>query len=80
VVFVQLESVTGTHCVGAAAINHCGTTACGLAGTTACGPADTTACGVSVTTACAVASAGGTRTTAPARGPRNGSRGSDAEA
>jgi hypothetical protein len=65
VVLVQLESVTATHCVGAAAaINHCGTLACGVSGTTAC----------------AVASAGGTRTTAAAHGPRNGSRGSDAEA
>jgi len=55
VVFVQLESVTGTDCVGAA-INKCGTAAC------------------------AVASASGAGTTAPARGPGNGSRGSDARA
>ena len=62
-VFVQLESVTGTQCVGAAAIDKCGATAYNVAGATTC----------------AVAGAGGTRTTASARGPGNGNRGSDAQ-
>jgi len=52
VVFVQLESVTGTHCVGTAAINHCGTSACVVTGATAY----------------VVAGASGTPTTAPGRG------------
>jgi len=66
VVFVQLESVTGTHRVDvdvAAAINKCGAAAVHRCGATAC----------------TVAGAGGTRTTASARGPGNGNRGSDAQ-
>ena len=65
-VFVQLESVTGTHRVDvdAAVINKCGAAAINRCGATAC----------------AIAGAGGTRTTAPARGPGNGSRRPDAQA
>ena len=63
-VFVQLESVTGTHHVDvAAAINKCGAAAVNRCGATAC----------------TVAGAGGTRTTASARGPGNGNRGADAQ-
>jgi hypothetical protein len=73
VVFVQLESVTGTHRVDvAAAINKCGAAAVNRCGATA-----VNRCGA---TACTVAGAGGTRTTASARGPGNGNRGSDAQA
>jgi hypothetical protein len=61
-VFVQLESVTGTDCVGTAAIDKCVTTACVVAGDTAC----------------AVTGASGTRTTTPARRSGNSSRSSDA--
>jgi len=65
VVFVQLESVTGTHRVdvAAAAINKCGAAAVNRCGATAC----------------TVAGAGGTRTTASARGLGNGNRGADAQ-
>ena len=63
-VFVQLESVTGTHRVDvAAAINKCGAAAVNKCGATAY----------------TVAGAGGTPTTASARGPGNGNRDSDVQ-